>query len=84
MSMFEVLRGFGTKALLKFAGAVGLFLVLHLIRIVPVLIAKAIEMSMRRLDSYIVAQASRAPAGPVNQFFAHPNLTREEAVNVHT
>ncbi|GAB3580342.1 hypothetical protein GCM10027445_50480 [Amycolatopsis endophytica] len=82
--MFEVLRTFGTKALVKFAAAVGLFLVLHLVRIVPVLIATVIEVSMRRLDAFIVDQASRAPSGPVNQFFAHPNPTREEAVHVRT
>ncbi|MDQ0378591.1 hypothetical protein [Amycolatopsis thermophila] len=83
MSMFEVLRRFGTKVLLKFAAAVGLFLLLHLIRIVPVLIAKVIEVCMRRLDTFIVEQASRAPTGPVNQFFHPTNVPREEAVNVH-
>lgn len=83
MSMFEVLRRLGTFALLVFTGVVLVFLVLHLIRIPLVLIAKVLEISMRRLDGFVARHASKPPAGPVNQFFHHPTVTREEAINVH-
>ena len=83
MSMFEVLRRFGTFALLVFTGAVLVFLLLHLIRIPLVLIAKVLEIGMRRLDAFVTRHASRPPTGPVNQFFHHPNLSREEGISVH-
>ncbi|OXM74579.1 MULTISPECIES: hypothetical protein [Amycolatopsis] len=83
MSMFEVLRRFGTLALLVFTGAVLLFLLLHLVRVPLVLIAKVLEITMRRLDGFVAKHASKPPAGPVNQFFHHPTTTREEAINVH-
>ena len=81
--MFEVLRRFGTFALLVFTGAVLVFLVLHLVRIPLVLAARVLEISMRRVDGFVTRHASKPPSGPVNQFFRHPNLSREEAVNVH-
>ncbi|GHF10489.1 MULTISPECIES: hypothetical protein [Amycolatopsis] len=83
MSMFEVLRRFGTFALLVFTGSVLLFLVLHLVRIPLVLIAKVLEISMRRLDAFVTRHASKPPTGPVNQFFHPTPVSREEAINVH-
>jgi hypothetical protein len=81
--MFEVLRRFGTFALLVFTGSVLMFLVLHLIRIPLVLVAKVLEISMRRLDAFVARHASKPPDGPVNQFFHPTNVSREEAINVH-
>lgn len=81
MSLFEVLRVRGTVVLLRFLGAAALFLVLHLARIPLVLLARVLEVAMRRADAAATRAASQAPAGPINHFF-HPG-TREESVNVH-
>jgi hypothetical protein len=69
MTTFDVLHRYGTAALLRFAAAVALFLVLHLIRIPIVLVAAVLEGGMRRVDAYATSQASRPPTRPVNQFF---------------
>lgn len=69
MSTFDVLNRHGTAALLRFAAAVALFLVLHLIRIPLVLIARVLEGVMQRVDGYAIRQASR-PQKPINHFFA--------------
>ncbi|MBN6036231.1 hypothetical protein [Amycolatopsis sp. 195334CR] len=71
MSTFDVLSRYGTAALLRFAGAVALFLTLHLIRIPLVLLARVLEGVMRRIDGYAVRQASAKPTSPINHFFAH-------------
>lgn len=73
MSTFDVLERYGTAALLRFAAAVALFLVLHLARIPLVLVARVLEGVMRRVDAYAAAQASRPPTRPINHFFAHDN-----------
>lgn len=83
MSAFDVLARLGTKALLKFACAVGLFLVLHLVRIPLVLAARVLEIGMHRADLYATRQASTPPRGPINHYF-HESGFREEATNVHT
>lgn len=69
MSTFDVLSRYGTAALLRFAGAVALFLALHLTRIPLVLAARVLEVAMRRLDGYATRQASRPPRGPINHYF---------------
>ncbi|RBM12126.1 hypothetical protein DI005_33240 [Prauserella sp. PE36] len=79
MSTFDVLRQYGTAALLRFAGAVVLFLVLHLVRIPLVLAARVLEVAMRRLDGFATRQASTPPRKPVNDFFAGSASTREGA-----
>jgi hypothetical protein len=75
MTVFEVLNKFGTAALLRFSGAVVLFLVLHVLRIPLVLLAAVLEGVMRRVDGYATRQANQRPQKPINQFFAH--TTRE-------
>jgi hypothetical protein len=77
--IFETVERLGTAALLRFAGAVVLFLALHLLRIPLVLIARVLEVALRRVDQYATAQASRAPVRPINHFYAMP----EEAVRVY-
>ncbi|MEC3974594.1 hypothetical protein [Amycolatopsis sp. H20-H5] len=72
MSTFDVLQRYGTAALLKFAGAVALFLILHLVRIPLVLIARVLEGVMHRVDSYATRQATRPPQHPINHYFAYP------------
>ena len=83
MSLFEALRQRGTVALLGLAAGVVLFLLLHLIRIPLVLLARVLEISMRRVDAFAVRQASQVPRGPINQFFPASNGFRGEATNVH-
>jgi len=70
MSTFDVLHHYGTAALLRFAAAVALFLLLHLVRIPLVLIARVLEGVMRRVDGYAVRQATQRSPRPINQFFA--------------
>jgi hypothetical protein len=79
MTVFEVLTKYGTAALLRFAAAVALFLLLHLVRIPLVLAARVLEGVMRRVDSYATHQASTTPTRPINQFFT----TDEEATRVY-
>lgn len=69
MSTFDVLERFGTWALIRHLIVVLLFVVLHLLRIVPVLVCRVLEGVMRELDAYGAAQASRPPRRPVNNFF---------------
>ncbi|RBM11091.1 hypothetical protein DI005_34875 [Prauserella sp. PE36] len=71
MSIFDVLERFGTLALLRFVGALLLFLMLHLLRIPFVLLVRVLEGVLRRIDGYAARQASRPPARPVNDFFHH-------------
>lgn len=78
MSLFDVLSRFGTAALLRFVGAVLLFLLLHLLRIPLVLAARVLEGVLRRLDHYAARQASRPPRGPVNDFYDHTNFGKGE------
>ncbi|HJQ48288.1 MAG TPA: hypothetical protein VJ870_18495 [Amycolatopsis sp.] len=83
MSLFEALRQRGTVALLGLAGAVAVFLLLHLIRMPLVLLARVLETSMRRIDAFAVRQASQPPRRAINQFFHPDNGFRGEAPNVH-
>ncbi|WP_236789639.1 hypothetical protein [Amycolatopsis sp. GM8] len=69
MSIFDVVNRLGTLALIRFALVIGLFLLLHLVRIPLVLLARVIEVFLRRLDRYATRQAS-PPASPVNNFYA--------------
>lgn len=73
MSTFDVLQRHGTAALLRFAAAVALFLVLHLIRIPLVLLARVLEVGMRRADGFATRQATTPKTGPINHFFDHTN-----------
>jgi hypothetical protein len=45
-----------------------LFLVLHLIRLPLVLMARALEVSMRFVDAYATRQASQYPTHPINRY----------------
>ncbi|WP_236793248.1 hypothetical protein [Amycolatopsis sp. GM8] len=83
MSIFEVLERRGTWVLVKFA-ALGVFLLLHLVRIPLVLLARVLEVTLRRLNGFAARQATAAPRGPVNQFFPPSTGFRGEAVDVHT
>jgi hypothetical protein len=69
VSTFDVLNRYGTAALLRFAAAVALFLVLHLVRIPLVLLARVLEGVMRRVDGYAIRQAT-SPTKPINHYFA--------------
>lgn len=79
MSIFEVLNRLGTLALLRFAAAIALFLLLHLLRIPLVLLAKVLKFSLLRIDRYATKQATR-PARPINHFY---DPTGEEIHGVH-
>ncbi|MBK1784549.1 hypothetical protein [Prauserella cavernicola] len=83
MSIFDVLSRFGTVALLRFVGAVLLFLVLHLLRIPFVLLVRVLEGVLRRIDGYAIRQASRPPKGPINDFFHHTTNSREGEPHVY-
>ena len=86
MSTFDVLRRYGTGALLRFAAAVAVFLVLHLVRIPFVLAARVLEVGMRRADAFATRQASTPPAGPVNHFVNHTttaHATSQEDTRVY-
>lgn len=84
MSIFDVLRRFGTLALLRFAAALLLFLALHLIRIPLVLAAAVLAVALGRLDRYAARQASTTSPCPVNDFYRRaPNSIGEEAFRVH-
>ncbi|SFJ76649.1 hypothetical protein SAMN05421835_108185 [Amycolatopsis sacchari] len=83
MSVFEVLERRGTWVLLKFTGAVALFLLLHLVRIPLVLIARVLEIVLHRVNGFATRVSTQAPAGPVNQFFHSTQARRGEATNVH-
>lgn len=85
MSTFDVLHRYGTAALLRFAAAVAMFLVLHLVRIPLVLAARVLEVGMRRADAFATRQASTPPSGPVNHFFNHTtaNTTSQEETRVY-
>lgn len=69
MSIGEVLARHGTAALLRFAGVLLLFLLLHLVRIPLVLAARVLEVAMRRINDYAARQASTPPRGPINHYF---------------
>lgn len=76
MSVFDVLQRFGTAALTRFTAALLLFLLVHLLRIPLVLIARALEVFLRRINRYVARQVSQS-AGPVNDFFADVSGFRE-------
>ncbi|QRP46899.1 hypothetical protein [Amycolatopsis sp. FDAARGOS 1241] len=81
MSTFDVLQRFGTWRLLRFTGALLLFVALHLVRIPLVLLALVLEVALGLIDGYASRQASTPPRRPVNDFYAH--TTRKEAGNVY-
>lgn len=62
MSAFDVLDRYGTAALLRFLGAVALFVALHLLRLPFVLLARVLEVGMGRVDGYLTG-ALTSPAG---------------------
>lgn len=61
MSAFDVLTRYGTAALLRFLGCVALFVALHLLRQPFLLVARLLEVGMRRIDASL---ASTVTAGP--------------------
>jgi hypothetical protein len=61
MSAVDVLRQFGTWALLRFVAVLVLFLTLHLVRLPLVVIAHVLEIGMRRVDGAMVAGLSPHP-----------------------
>lgn len=60
MSAFDVLERFGTAALLRFLGAVAVFVLLHLVRLPLLTLARLLEVGMRRVDGYLTAAATAA------------------------
>jgi hypothetical protein len=58
MSTYEVLRRFGTAALLRFAALVSLFVALHLIRAPFAALAVGLDAAMRRVDAATTARVS--------------------------
>ncbi|MGV9362292.1 hypothetical protein [Amycolatopsis sp. NPDC003731] len=78
MNTFEVLQRYGTLALVRFAGTVCLFLVLHLLRIPLVIAEQILAGVLVRLDRAAAAQASKPPQRPVNQFFPADFPTGQE------
>lgn len=61
MSAGDVLRQFGTLALLRFVAVLLLFLTLHLTRLPLVLLARILELGMRHVDRAMVAGLSPRP-----------------------
>lgn len=58
MSAFDVLERYGTAALLRFLGAVAMFVALHLLRLPFVLVCRLLEVGMRRVDVYLTTAAT--------------------------
>lgn len=58
MSAFDVLDRFGTGALLRFLLAVAVFVTLHLLRLPMLLLARLLEVGMRRIDTYLTGAAT--------------------------
>lgn len=58
MSTFEVLRSFGTAALLRFTAGLVLFVALHLLRLPLLLVARVLEAAMCRVDAYLTGLIS--------------------------
>lgn len=54
---FDLLDRYGAARLAAVVGALALFLLLHLIRSPLLLAARALEVSMRRVDAYATRQA---------------------------
>jgi hypothetical protein len=69
VNTFEVLQERGTLALVRFAGTVCLFLVLHLLRIPLVIAERILAGVLVRLDRAATRQASLPQRRRVNQFF---------------
>lgn len=55
MSAFEVLQRVGTWVLVRFVLALLVFVVLHLARLPLLLLARVLEVCMRRIDGMVVA-----------------------------
>lgn len=64
MSAFDVLDRYGTAALLRFLGAVALFVALHLLRLPFVLLARLLEAGMGRVDGYLSGALTSTAAPP--------------------
>lgn len=79
MTTFEVLDRFGTAALVRFVGALVLFLALHLIRMPLVVLVRVLETCMRRVDQYATRQATptNRPTRPHTQWF--PDTAKEDS-----
>jgi hypothetical protein len=83
MSVFAVLRQFGTLALLRFTLALVLFLTLHLARIPLVLTARVLEIALYRIDRYATRHATQRPARPVNDFYRDHTTTNPGGEEAH-
>lgn len=82
MSAFDVLDRHGTAALLRFLGAVALFVALHLLRVPFVLLARLLEAGMGRVDGYLTGAltATGPTTGPTGTPSAgSPHGTRTPA-----
>lgn len=53
MSTFAVLHTYGLATLLRFLGALALFIALHLVRLPLVVAARVLEVAMFRVDAYL-------------------------------
>lgn len=61
MSATDVLSRYGTAALLRFLGAVAVFVALHLLRLPFLLIARLLEVGMGRVDAYLTGTTGPVP-----------------------
>jgi hypothetical protein len=69
MSAFEVLEKYGRRALLRFVAAMVAFVLLDLARQPFLLVARVLEVCMRRVDAAVVAGL---PPGPIPMREAGP------------
>lgn len=58
MTTFEILRRYGTPALVRFVALVAVFLALHLVRLLLLAMAAVLEIAMRRVDSAVTTRLS--------------------------
>lgn len=59
MSPIEVAHQLGTVALLRLLAGLLVFVVLHLLRLPLLLTARVLELSMRRVDRFVVTGLTR-------------------------
>ena len=64
MNATDVLAQYGTWALMKFVGALVLFMVLHLMRLPVRLLLVMFEAAMSRVDNAVTAAVSRPTPRP--------------------
>jgi hypothetical protein len=67
MSAADVLSRFGTWALVKFVGALLVFVLLHLVRLPVVLLTVALAAAMARVDHAVTSAVSTTPGSVVGE-----------------